>query len=43
MLRLMKPYTAYQQSIDTMVVDALDDLSASIVAQTTRARPSARR
>ena len=32
MLRLMKPYTAYQQSIDTMVVDALDDLSTSIVA-----------
>lgn len=32
MLRLMKPYTVYQQSIDTMVVDALDDLSASIVA-----------
>jgi glycosyltransferase involved in cell wall biosynthesis len=31
MLRLMKPYTAYQQSIDTMVVDALDDLSASLV------------
>jgi glycosyltransferase involved in cell wall biosynthesis len=33
MLRLMKPYTAYQQSIDTMVVDALDDLSTSIVAR----------
>ena len=32
MLRLMKPYATYQQSIDTMVVDALDDLSASIVA-----------
>jgi glycosyltransferase involved in cell wall biosynthesis len=32
-LRVMKPYTAYQQSIDTMVVDALDDLSHSIVAQ----------
>jgi glycosyltransferase involved in cell wall biosynthesis len=31
-LRLMKPYTVYQQTIDTMVVDALDDLSASIVA-----------
>ncbi|MGN6868485.1 MAG: glycosyltransferase [Solirubrobacteraceae bacterium] len=31
-LRLMKPYTVHQQSIDTMVVDALDDLSASIVA-----------
>jgi glycosyltransferase involved in cell wall biosynthesis len=32
MLRLMKPYTAHQQSIDTMVVDALDDLSTTIVA-----------
>jgi glycosyltransferase involved in cell wall biosynthesis len=31
-LRLMKPYTVHQQTIDTMVVDALDDLSASIVA-----------
>jgi hypothetical protein len=28
----MKPYTVHQQTIDTMVVDALDDLNASIVA-----------
>lgn len=32
-LRVMKPYTAYQQSVDTMVVDALDDLNASVVAR----------
>jgi glycosyltransferase involved in cell wall biosynthesis len=31
-LRVMRPYTVHQQTIDTMVVDALDDLSASIVA-----------
>jgi hypothetical protein len=31
-LRLMRPYTTYQQSIDTMVVGALDDLSASIAS-----------
>ena len=29
----MRPYTAYQQSVDTMVVDALDDLSAGIADQ----------
>ena len=29
----MRPYTAYQQSVDTMVVDALDDLSDGIAAQ----------
>ena len=32
-LRVMRPYTAYQQSVDTMVVDALDDLSAGIADQ----------
>jgi glycosyltransferase involved in cell wall biosynthesis len=32
-LRLMRPYTSYQQSVDTMVVDALGDLSASIAAR----------
>ena len=32
-LRVMRPYTAYQQSVDTMVVDALDDLSAGIAEQ----------
>jgi glycosyltransferase involved in cell wall biosynthesis len=29
-LRLMRPYTTYQQSIDELVVDALDDLGADI-------------
>jgi hypothetical protein len=32
-LRLMRPYTSYQQAVDTMVVDALGDLSASIEAR----------
>lgn len=31
-LRLMRPYTSYQQSVDAMVVDALEDLNASIAA-----------
>ena len=34
-LRLMRPYTAYQQTIDTMVVDALDELDDRIAAQRT--------
>jgi hypothetical protein len=32
-LRLMRPYTTYQQSIDELVVDALDDLGADIAQQ----------
>jgi glycosyltransferase involved in cell wall biosynthesis len=32
-LRLMRPYTTYQQSIDQLVVDALDELSAGIAEQ----------
>jgi glycosyltransferase involved in cell wall biosynthesis len=32
-LRLMRPYTSYQQTIDELVVDALDDLGADIAEQ----------
>jgi glycosyltransferase involved in cell wall biosynthesis len=32
-LRLMRPYTAYQKSVDTLVLAALDDLSDTIAVQ----------
>ena len=36
-LRLMRPYTAYQKSVDTLVLAALQDLSDGIAARAPRA------